>query len=523
MPPNDLTGHLRDVTPDAPKQAIFDTLGAHRAALQAIDADVSAKTRTLSERIEAAERMAGETAANFAKLKSAERSEWVAEGGPSELDSRYLNADGSVRFLPTKVRLALPGLPEDMSDTLPGLLTEDAPVTPQHARLVQAFRAYVLVKHLHRQAPEASALLTKTSREFMRALQNLPGRVGQFCRQMVADPAMWTRVLNSTTGTGGEFISNPTLSMIRRPLILQRRIPALIRTETVANSTFKQPIVAGHGLMRKRGKTVTDPARYPDQAFTTSDASVSTVDMAINALLDPNWIRDAAPVMADPIGEVNNWLAQAWVDTQEAAYLHGDTAGTHEDTLSTWTLLGYFSTGQLDGVDSPLKLWLGIRARAFDDSNTASGSGSFTAATHYAAVSALGNHASSAVMATGLSCFYNSILANSIFTSYNAMGPAGTLLTGKLGAVGQNEIIISEFMPKEFDTSSGLYTGSNKGNEILYFDPTAWVYYELADGSTDYDVVYPERGARYIGMTARGVLVCNVVSTEKPAYVLYNT
>lgn len=515
-------GRTADLTPTSPAADLAGAVNRHRDTLLAMGKDIEEGKRTHAERLEAVERMQAETAVALKAAKAAERVEWQPGGDAALLDARFMLPDGSVRFGARTERVVLKGFPA-VDLQMPGLLTDERPVTREHQTLTNAFRGLAIARELVRHGWDgAAALESKAAAAFMRAFIALPGRVGAFCRAAMSDGTLWERVINGSSGTGGELISNPTINQIRRPLLLQRRLFGMIPSQVTALSTFKQPIITGHGLLRKRGATSDDPARFPSQRFTTSDASISVVDMVINALLDPNWVRDAAQVLGDPIAFVQRWLDEGTSDTMELALLHGDTAATHEDTLSTWTLNGYYTAGQLDGTDSPAKFWIGARARAFDDSNTGSGGGSFTASTHYAAVAALGNHADKAVMVMGLNTFYTGILANTLFTSYNAMGPAGTLITGKLGAVGQNEIIISEFMPKEFDTSSGLYTGSNKGHEILYTDPTAWMYYELADGSSDYDVSYPERGARYVGMTHRGVLVANVVSTEKPSYVLYN-
>jgi hypothetical protein len=77
-------------------------------------------------------------------------------------------------------------------------------------------------------------------------------------------------------------------------------------------------------------------------------------------------------------------------------------------------------------------------------------------------------------------------------------------------------------MADEFDSSSGLYTGSNASSSFVYVNPGAYDYYELAEGADDYDAMYPERGAQYIGKVRRGVLTPNVVSGETPCAELYN-
>lgn len=520
--PND-AGQLVDLTPSAPADAVIGQINTQRTKLIEIEAQVAAGKRTEAERQEQIDRMMAGVREDLAAWRKSERQEWAPSGDVALLDAKYLRPDGSVRFFDEKETVKF--LDIDLRDvTRPGLLTDTEPCTREQADLIRSFRAFALATVMQKRGWEGAAELRRIhAGNFRTALTRLSGKVGAFCRSFVEDPVVHQRVLNNVAGQGSELISNPTLPLIRRPLTLQRRVVSLIRAQAVSTPTFKQPIITGRGLMRKRGATTDDPARYPVQRFTTSDASISVQDLNINVLMDPNWIRDAAMVLADPMAEIDNWISQADADTMEASFLHGDSTATHEDTISTWTLDSYFSAGQLDGSDSPLRLWKGFRRHAVDDSTMASGGASFTAATHYTAVASMKNHGGMAIMITGLSCFYNSLLANSLFTSFNAIGDRNTLTTGELGNVGKNRLVISEFMPKEFDTSSGLYTGSNKGHEIVYVDPAAYAWYELTDAESGWDVTYPERGARYIGMQKRGVLVKNVPSGEKPAAAIYNT
>lgn len=520
MPPTDTDfGSIKDLTPGAAEAQVFDTVNRHRAEILTIRTGL----HTEAERVTMLERMAETTRENIAELKRQEKVAWIPGGGASDLDARFMLPDGGVRLGRTKDQIRLRGLP-DMEVVRPGLLVDERPVTVEHQRLVDAYRAWAIISTMRRGVVPwegTDEIYRSASKAFIAAMGALPGRTGEFLRSMTRDPQVWERVMNGVAGTGGELISNPTVGMIRRPLLLQRRVAGLVRFEPVTNPTFKQPIITGHLLARNAGATTTDdPARFPVQRVTTSDASISVKKFNINVLVDPDWIRDAAAVLGDPIGFIVGAMNEGMNDTFEVVFLHGDT--NNQDTLSTMTLGGYYTAGQLDGTDAPMKMMIGFRARAFDDSKSASGSGTFTAATHFAALSGLGNHAAGAVAITGLSCFYNSLLANSLFTSYNSMGPAGTLITGKLGTIGETPIIISEFMPKIFNTSSGLIDGSNLGHEITYVDPAAWVYYELTDSASDYDVTYQDKNARYLGMNSRGVLVANCISTETPCYNLYN-
>ncbi len=330
-------------------------------------------------------------------------------------------------------------------------------------------------------------------------------------------------MIDGSSGSGGELIQNPTMGAVRRPTDLARRIPGLIQARQAPSTSFKAPIVTGRALAKLRGSTQADPSRYPVSNFTTSDTTISVVDRTVMALLDKLWATDSGMILADPIGFVMDWLMSGDIDSLAMAMLHGDTAGTHMDTLSTWTMGGLYTAGALDGSDTSLKFWLGLRGRAHDDSNTASASGTFSAADHFGAIELLGTRAGGSVaMLTGLHALYTQLLPLADFTTVDVAGPRATLQTGELGRIGNTPVIISQMLPNQFDTTSGVYTGSNLGSIAVYADLSAWTHYEHDGGSEDFDVSYPERGAQYIGMTRRSILTPEVISTEKPVAVLYN-
>lgn len=508
---------IKPLTRDASVEELASVLGRHRAALLEVAGDT---TRT-HERVE---RLVSEMGDALKLAKRNETAEHVPLGGPRELDRLFLRGDGSVQLGRGVEQIELPdGSKEQV--VRHGLLTWPVPVTPEHDLVQRTYAGWAIAANRARRSGLQNVFTDLLARRaylaFRKAMMNLPGRVGDFCRSVFTDPATFKRVIDKTSGTGGELIPVPTTADIRRPAMLQRRVVGLIGAKPAPARSFKPPIVTGHPLAKKRGATVDDPARYSVSTWTTSDVTLTVIDQVIMSLLDPLWVSDAAAILDDPMGEVVAWLEQGFADTLEAAFLHGDTAGTHQDTIASWTLGGYYSAGDLDGSDAALKWWIGLRARAVDDSNTASGGGTFDAADHYGALNLLGTLAYRAACITGLNCLYTQLLSNSLFTTVDKFGDRATLITGQLGSIGDTPLVISEFMPKQFDTSSGVYTGSNLGNEMVYFNPEKWAHYELAGGD-DFDATYPEKGARYVGMVRRSILAPTCLSTEKPVALVYN-
>lgn len=519
--PAAVLGEQVQFTDEIPVAELNRTFNQQRAVILNLAERIARGEATAGERAEAQARMEGDLAIALRGAKAAYREQFVPSGAPSDVDARFIRNDGSVRM--GSERITLPGPDGNTIDHVrAGLLDSRTPVSPEHARLLKAFHRYKVANLLRMRGIETmgSQATRVWCEEVIPAMEGLGGATGNKLREMVADPGLFKRVINGTAGTGGDLISNPTIG-VRRPTSMARPVAGLIRRQMVANKTFVPATMAGRGLPRLRAAISNDPVRFTPQAFTTGTASVSLKDFVINALVDSNWFRDVAAV-ADPMTMIMDWLDQSEIDGIEAMVLHGDTAGTHQDSgIATWTLNSYFASGQLDGTDSPIKQWLGLRARSADDSTTTSGGGSFTSSDLVTPSASLNTWDAGSVLTVGLNGIYT-ISTTSEFVTADVFGPRAFNAAGVVGAIAGKQVQISEFLPKEFDTSTGMYTGNNLGNLIIQWNPRAWVIYEMDSADADYDVSEPHRGARYIGRNMTAVLSCEAVSGEKPVAVLYN-
>lgn len=516
MDPIEALGSIKQIDDGTTTAQLADTLAAHRSAIL----QVAGNAARVAER---ADLMMAETAALLQKQRDTTRSEWVPGGTAQMLDARYLRDDGSVQWSTRTEAIVMPdGTVEHVS--APGLLDAPHTVTPEHETLRKAFSRYALAYHLRKlQGVSVQPIVARQWRAMLEAAKALPGRTGDAVRRALTDPAEFKRVVSGASGSGGEMIGVPTTSAIIRPTDLVRAVPGLIRQQAVSVPSFKLPIRAGRGLARKRGATSNDPSRYTTANFTTSDRTITVVDRQITALLDPLWLQDAVSTIGDPMGEVMDWLSRADIDALELAFLHGDTAGTHQDTLSTWTMNGLFTAGDVDGTDSPAKFWIGFRARAADDSKTASAGGTLSLAELFAAQEALGPNGADAVHITGLHAMYTQIMVLAEVVTIDLFGPRASVVAGQVASVGGCPIVISHMMGNEFDTTSGLYTGSNLGAEIVTVSPSAYTHFTLDAGpSGDFDELRQERGAQYVGMVRRSVLASVIPAAENPAFVTYN-
>lgn len=499
---------------------VHGLLETHRHALR----EVSGDAQRTAERLE---RMLPEMEKKMAAAKAEAGARYVPLGDADLVDARYVMPDGSVRLGKSTEKYTLPDGSED-EYVRQGLLT-DRPVTREQDEAQRAYAglalAYQRASRYSRKGanPWTDPLVKRSFRHFRKTMMAIPGKTGAYLRKLFTEPELMKRAVSNTSGSGGELVAVPTIAIVRRPADLARRVVGLIRVIEVPASSFKRPVVTGRALAKKRGSITDDPARYPVRTFTTSDDTVTVVNQELTALLDPLWVTETSNILEDPMSLVNDWLMRGWGDSWEISYLHGDTAGSHQDAIASWTLGSYFTAGDLDGTNSPLKWWIGLRARAVNDSKTVSAGGTWDASDHFGAIELLGNHAGGRVVSiTGLHCLYTQLLDYDKFLTLDAFGQRATLITGEIGSIGGVPVIISEFMSDDFDSSSGLFTGSNSSSEIVYTNADAWTYYEHTPGSDDFDVSYPERGAQYVGGVRRGVLSPTCIDAETPASVLYN-
>jgi hypothetical protein len=250
-------GTVVDLTPPAAKEAVVARVNEHAAKLKDFDGSL----RSAGERQELIERLTASMQEEIKALKTQERVTWSAAGNASDLDHRFLRADGMVQVADKEISERFLGV--EVKHRAAGLLTADRGVTHEHERLIQAYRRYALAKVMSARGwAGANDLLPRYTAEFLRAARSLPGRVGDQLRAMLADEASYQRVLNGASGSGAEMISNPTIAAIRKPLLLARRVAGLIPSQPVTAPTFKQSHATGHGLARKRGATADDPARF---------------------------------------------------------------------------------------------------------------------------------------------------------------------------------------------------------------------------------------------------------------------
>lgn len=274
-------------------------------------------------------------------------------------------------------------------------------------------------------------------------------------------PAQMARIFGDGSNIGAEWIPDVTLPEVDRYVKANRRVEALFRTMPMSDKTVIMPkLTVGLRPYLKGTATADDPAQYTASTYSTDSKTVTAKSWAVRMQVDDDASEDSIIAVEEL---VRDELVAALVDGFEDSIINGDTAGTHQDTLSGWDIRSRWGSSGLGTSADHRRAFIGLRARAFDLSNASDGSSAETFA------GLLGQRATldsplglDSVVAIVSPEYYLAKMLNFTETvTLDKFGPQATVLTGQIASVGGMPVIISEFLDKELNTS-GIYDDSTK-------------------------------------------------------------
>ena len=214
-------------------------------------------------------------------------------------------------------------------------------------------------------------------------------------------------------------------------------------------------------------------------------------------------------------------LQQAIIDGEEDAILNGDT-GTHQDTaLSSWDVRNRWGSSGLGGSADHRRAWIGLRARAFDVSNT------FDRST-FNATTLLGDRATldsphgvegSLVIITSPEAYFDKLQAMDEVQTMDVF-PQPTIVTGQLGQVYGMPIIVSEFMSNDLQ-STGLYTSAGSTGSMLIVNRDRFKIGQRRGTTVEVDKDIT-RGVHQMVATVREIFFTVDDSTKKNLRLMFN-
>lgn len=433
-------------TPDAARKAMHDLRAEQKRLKQA--------NRNLMEN---ADKKSADLLAIQKRVSEMENRETGTYTSNNATLNKYVRPDGSVRIKGEQTR--------DKA-FMPGLLN-DAPVCDWQADLQDAVSDYTLVKNLsgNGNAPKSLA------------------RVREIARKA---PAEVQRIFADDTGIGAEWIPEEMLPALERNLTAQRRVAAAFDTMALPNKTTLLPyLTTGFRPYIKAAATSDDPAQYTSSSMVTEQRTITATGFAVRAQVSDDAEEDSIIAV---LPTVRAELIQALVDGEEDAIINGDT-GTHQDTaLASWNIRGRWGASGLGGAADHRRAWIGLRARAFDVTNTEDRS-TFDADTLLDDRSNLDSpHGidGSLILITSPEAYFKRLMAIDEVLTMDKF-PQPTIVSGQLGQIYGMPIIVSEFMGADLQTNGKFTTTGGATSGMLLVNRDRFKIGQLRGASLEVD------------------------------------
>lgn len=380
-------------------------------------------------------------------------------GGSDKELKRYVREDGSVRLRSASEKREWGGRTVEV--TSPGLL-DDSERTEAQDELQRAIGKRNLVRMLCRDGSPTPVC----DAEVYRAAERLGDR-------RITDAV--GRALYDTSNSGGELIDDGFMPDLFRSFETPRGLAAVFPTIQVSSETWKRPKVTQGARPYIKGQLVSDnPAAYTPSTPTTNESTMSIVGLAARTLVGDELAEDSAiPI----VPFVQDELRRAIDDGREDAMINGDTTASHQDAIASWNIRSRWGSSGLGSSADHRRVFLGLRARAYDASNATDQSSAMTAAGFLSAMSNLGERA-----VNDLVCIMNpeylvqKVMDFDEVQTLDKFGAGASILNGAIASIFGVPIVLSRFMSADLATS-GLYTGSGAKTGFLLVDRAAYARY----------------------------------------------
>lgn len=340
-----------------------------------------------------------------------------------------------------------------------GILDAQQPASEWHASLLRAIQARTLTR------------LGQIARQRTVATPRLDERIARLAaRAPDGIRADLVRAFDGSTGAGAEWRETRIVPQLEYALVSARTLANNFDRFNAPSRDFKIPFMNRDAVpYLTSGATGDTPGQIPASTPSTEERSRSIVNLSARVVLSEDTAED---VIFNAMSEVEAAILRAMVDGIEDAIMNGDTAGTHQDAIASWTARGRWPTSGMGGSMDHRRAWIGLRARAYDVSNTADGA-TVTYATIMAARAALSGAQSAGrvVLICSPEVYVKHLMTLAEVATLDKMGPRATVLSGQVASIGGMPIIVSDFMTADL-ASTGLFTatGATSGYVIANLD-----------------------------------------------------
>ena len=304
---------------------------------------------------------------------------------------------------------------------------------------------------------------------------------------MAKAPAPIRKLFADSSTVGAEWIPDQHVPQLEVDLRMARRTEALFRTMPMADKEVRIPyLTTGLRPYLKGTPTSDDPAQYTSSSLATEKISVTATGFAVRTQIDEDAGEDSI-IAWEPVMRAE--LVAAITDGINDALINGDTAATHQDTIATWNPRSRWGSSGLGGAADHRRAWIGLRARAFDVSNTTDQSAVKTYAGYLAARATLASPhgvSGSLVIIVSPEYYLASMLGFSEVATLEKFGPNATILSGQVATLGGAPVIVDEFLTAD-QAATGLYTGSSTYTGMLVLNRDRFVMGVRRGTSVEFD------------------------------------
>lgn len=348
-----------------------------------------------------------------------------------------------------------------------------------------------------------------------------PGMDRELAITMAKAPASIRKLFADSANVGAEWIPDQHVPQLEMDLRMARRTESLFRTMPMSDKEVRIPyLTTGLRPYIKGTPTSDDPAQYTSSSLATDKISLTATGFAVRSQIDEDAGEDSI-IAWEPLMRAE--LVAAITDGINDAILNGDTAASHQDTIATWNPRSRWGSSGLGGSADHRKAWVGLRARAFDVSNTTDQSTAKTYAGYLTARATLASPhgvSGSLVIITSPEYYLSAMLGFSEVMTLEKFGPQATILSGQIASLGGAPVIVDEFMTADL-AASGLYTGSGSKTAFLVFNRDRFVMGVRRGLSVEFDKDIT-RGVVNSVATVRKLFFTVDTSTKKNVHYSFN-
>lgn len=284
------------------------------------------------------------------------------------------------------------------------------------------------------------------------------------------------KIFSDNAGVGSEWIPDEFRTELYQTFQVPRGLRALLPSVQMERETLLIPKLSRGGRPFIKGVATDDLAKYQASTIETAQKTVRAKGLATLMNIDDAAGEDSAFAI---IPALSRQIAQDLEDAFEDCMINGDTAATHQDDIANWNVRERWGASGLGGSSDHRRLFLGMRAAAFDKSSTVDIGGTAMSFAEFMSVnSQLGELAvGNKVCVVSPEALVANFLQLEQVVTLEKFGPQATILTGELARLAGIPIVLSRFMSADMN-ASGLYDNSTKNKTgFLIFNTDSWYQY----------------------------------------------